>query len=91
VWYQVLVVVGSCTIAKLGGLLPLCVDTDHTAQGTSQTYNTVVEESVVAKTGKGNQDIAEIAEKLLLGGSALTEDELAHATMRQSDCEYELT
>lgn len=46
---------------KLGGLLPLCVNADNTAQGTSQAYNTIVEESVVAESGKGNQNIAEIA------------------------------
>ena len=77
-WYQVFVI-ASCVIAKLGGLLPLSVDTDKTAQSTSQTDNTIVEELVVAKTGKGNQDVAEIAEKLLLGGGALTGDKLVYA------------
>lgn len=71
-------------IAKLGGLLPLCVDADDTAQSASQAHNTVVEVFVVAKTGKGNQDIADIAEKLLLGGSALTGNELVHAAMRKA-------
>ena len=80
-WYQVLVI-ASCIIAKLGGLLPLSVDTDKTAQSTSQTDNTIVEELVVAKTGKGNQDVAEIAEKLLLGGGALTGDKLVYATIK---------
>jgi hypothetical protein len=86
-WYQAVVVIVSYTIAKLGGLLPLCVDTDKTAQGTSQAHDTVVKESVVAKTGKRNQDITGVAEKLLLGGSALTGDELVYAIIRKSDCE----
>ena len=75
-------VIASCIIAKLGGLLPLSVDTDKTAQSTSQADNTIVEELVVAKTGKGNQDVAEIAEKLFLGGGALTGVESVYATIK---------
>lgn len=49
------------------------VDTDNTAQGTSKTDDAVIEEGNPSETGDGNEDIAKIAEELLLGGSALTE------------------
>jgi hypothetical protein len=51
----------------------LGVDTDDTAQGTSKANDTVIEEGNPSETGDGNEDIAKIAEELLLGSSALTE------------------
>jgi hypothetical protein len=59
-------------MARLCRLLPLCVNTNNTAQSTSKTDNAIVEEADPAETGDGDQDIAEIAEKLLLGGGTLT-------------------
>lgn len=59
--------------SRLSSLLPLGVDADDTAQGTSKTDNAVIEEGNPSETGDGNEDIAKIAEELLLGGSALTE------------------
>lgn len=63
--------------SRLSSLLPLGVDTDNTAQGTSKTDDAVIEEGNPSETGDGNEDIAKIAEELLLGGSALNGDGLA--------------
>jgi hypothetical protein len=59
--------------SRLSRLLPLSVDTDDTAQGTSKADDAVIEEGNPSETGDRDEDIAKIAEELLLGGSALTE------------------
>lgn len=59
--------------SRLSSLLPLGVDTDDATQGTSETDNAVIEEGNPSETGDRNEDIAKVAEELLLGGSALTE------------------
>lgn len=63
--------------SRLSSLLPLGVDTDDAAQGTSETDNAVIEEGNPSETGDRNEDIAKIAEELLLGGSALNGNGLA--------------
>ena len=59
---------GDC---RLGSLLPLQVDTDQTAEGTSKTDEAVVEAGP-AESGGGNCKIAKIGQELKLAGSALT-------------------
>jgi hypothetical protein len=54
---------------RLSCLLPLAIDADSTAEGSSETNNTVVE-SDPAESGEGDGHVAEIAEKLDLASGA---------------------
>lgn len=83
-WYRVLLKVWLVQIARLCRLLPLCVNTNNTAQSTSKTDNAIVEEADPAETGDGDQDIAEIAQKLLLGGGTLTASATVSMFMREN-------
>ena len=56
-------------LVRLSRLLPLVIDADKTAEGSSETNDTDVE-SDPAESGEGDGHVAEIAEKLDLAGGA---------------------